>query len=241
VAGATLPEASKAETPEAEEAMTTYWVVALYLAGSVEKPITMDNLRPTAAGAPQVSFLMPGCRLETTEGADWHRVFVNCGNGPHLLSEPSSLMWHVRIRTPEQALELVRLFTAPPDACQMIPFPRWVEINAHAAVEPNAERDSWLALDRSTFERVCPRSLSHEIAGRDPLKRFIVTRCLIGVTEDDGNLYSVEEHVMENGETEIVRKTVVLANARSRIGSCSPAAGTGPPSLRGSSAAPLSK
>jgi hypothetical protein len=127
-------------------------------------------------------------------------------------------MWHVRIRTPEQALELVRLFTSL-KACQMIPGPQWVEVN------PSDGGDHWLAPDRATFDAVCPRASASEIVGPAvPMKRFRVTRCLVGVGQDDGNLYSVDEYVMENGETETERKKMVLPNARARIGSCDPAA-----------------
>lgn len=194
--------------------MAAQWLLSLLLAGISEIPAATSDPHPSPAGSPEVSFLLPGCRLETTAGADWHRLWLNCGKGPHLLSEPSSLTWHVRIRTPEQALELVRLFTAPPRACQMIPGPRLVEVGA-------SDRDRWLAIDQTTYDRVCPKVSAREVDSVTT-KRFVVNRCVLG--EDDGNLYSVEERVRENGETEIVTKTLVMSNLRSRIGSCDPAA-----------------
>jgi len=179
--------------------------------------ILADEYRPVRDGAPSVSFLTPGCHLEmSVEGAHWQRLWVNCGSGPHLLSEPSSLTWHVRIRTPEQALELVRLFTSS-KACHMVPIPRWVEVTAS-----DDDRDHWLALERRTYDVVCPQSTAKEMVRSDPAKRFDVTRCL--VSEDDGNLYSVTERVSENGATETVRKVIVLHDADMRIGTCDPAA-----------------
>jgi len=194
--------------------MAAHWLLALLLVGSGEIPTVTSDPHPSPAGAPEVSFLLPGCRLEVTAGADWHRLWLNCGTGPHLLSEPSSLTWHVRIRTPEQALELVRLFTAPPRACQMIPGPRLVEVST-------SDRDRWLALDQATYDRVCPKVPAREV-NSVTTKRFAVTRCLLG--EDDGNLYSVEERVRENGETDTVNKTLLMSNLRPRIGGCDPAA-----------------
>jgi hypothetical protein len=199
--------------------MATHWMLAVALLGGGTPRVTSDP-RPTPVGAPHVSFLTSGCRLEITQGGDWHRLWLNCGRGPHLLSEPSSLMWHVRIRTPEQALELLRLFSSP-DACQGIPAPQWVEITS-------SDRDGWLALNQPMHEALCPTTSAHEIDhASSTTKRFLVTRCLL---REDGDLYSVDERVRENGETEVDQKTVVLPNAKARIGSCNPFESSTPPS-----------
>jgi hypothetical protein len=111
--------------------------------------------RPSPTGAPQVSFLQHECRLESTSGAHWHRLWLNCGSGPHLISEPSSFMWHVSIENAQQALELVRLCSSL-KACEQFPAARWLEITP-------APKDDWLTLAERTYRSVCPIADSQEV------------------------------------------------------------------------------
>ena len=196
--------------------MIGYWLLPLVLLGLAEVPLATSDPQPTRVGAPRASFLAKGCHLEVTAGADWNRLWLNCGAGPHLLSEPSSLTWHVRIRTSEEALELVRLFSSRPGACARMPTAPWIEVTP-------ADRAGWLTLDRATYARVCPEPSAEERTEAGvPARRFVVTRCLFA--QHDGHLYRVEQRVKENGETETIRETVVLPDARRLIGSCDPAA-----------------
>ncbi len=169
--------------------------------------------RPSTTGAPSVSFLEEGCRLEVTSGVHWHRLWLNCGSGPFLVTEPSSFMWHVRILRPEQALELVRLFSTV-HACEQMPQPRWLEVS-------RAAKDDWLELADRSFIQTCPAPASQAVLDPGaPLKLFAVKRCMLDV--QDGSLYAVEEHVRENGETTLVDKKQVLRNAIRRVGGCFP-------------------
>jgi hypothetical protein len=122
-------------------------------------------------------------------------------------------MWHVRIEKPEQALELVRLFSSL-ESCDRVPSARWLEVSA-------GPKDDWLWLDERTFRRVCPVPDAREIveAGAE-WRLFAVKRCLLNA--EDGHLYVLEEHVRENGETTVVEKRRVLSNAARRIGACDP-------------------
>jgi hypothetical protein len=174
-------------------------------------PMATSDPRPSPEGVSQPSFLGSGCRLERTAGADWNRLWLNCGKGPHLLTEPSSLTWHVQIRNPEQALELVRLFTSH-DGCERFPQARWIE------VQPG-ERDGWLRLDAKTFVDVCPKASARDVTDAGAhTKRFLVESCLIEPL--GGDLYRVVHSVKENGETSTQTETLVLAKAGRRIGNC---------------------
>ena len=175
--------------------------------------IPTSDPRPTTADAPQVSFLEGPCRLESTSGAHWQRLWLNCGSGPHLISEPSSFMWHVGIEKPEQALELVRLFSSL-ETCERLPTARWLEVSA-------APKGDWLRLDDRTFRKVCSVADAREVVEAGAKwKLFAVKRCLLNV--EDGHLYFLEEHVRENGETTVIEKRRVLSNAARRIGDCDP-------------------
>jgi len=175
--------------------------------------IPTSDPRPSAKGAPSVSFLEPPCRLESTSGAHWQRLWLNCGSGPHLLSEPSSFMWHVVIEKPEQALELVRFFSSL-ESCERLPRARWLEVAP-------SRTDDWLHLSDVTFRKACPVPEAREVteAGAGG-KSFSVKRCLLNV--EDGDLYVVEEHVRGNGDTALAETRRVLNNAAKRIGSCNP-------------------
>jgi hypothetical protein len=187
-------------------------LVALLLSALQGVPAGTGDPRPTPEGAPRVSFLEDHCRLEVTAGADWNRLWLNCGAGPHLLSEPSSLTWHARIRSPEQALELVRLFSSTPQACDRLPRARWIEIR-------RSERTGWLALEKARYDTLCPAPSSAEQTGSGGrIRWFLVTRCLLA--QEDGNLYRVEQQVKENGDTATVRETLVLADAGQVFGTC---------------------
>jgi hypothetical protein len=122
-------------------------------------------------------------------------------------------MWHASIQKPEQALELVRLFSSV-EACERLPRARWLEVRS-------ARSDDWLSLNERTFRQACPVPDAKEVtdAGAER-KLFAVRRCLLNV--EDGHLYSVQEDVRENGETEVAKARRVLRNAASRIGSCNP-------------------
>ena len=190
--------------------------LALSIPGTTRLARAFRLQQPTSQTAPRVSFLTRGCRLETAAGPDWHRLFVNCGSGPYLLSEPSSLIWHAQIETPEQAVELLRLFSSP-TTCQRIPGPHFVEIRSSEA------GDQWLALDHTTYDTVCPRATATEVMkGGSVMKEFVISRCLMGM--DDGHVYRSEERVSENGEVETVGLSVSLRNADARIGRCDPGA-----------------
>lgn len=175
--------------------------------------VPTSDPRPSPAGAPHVSFLEGQCRMESTSGAHWQRLWLNCGSGPHLISEPSSLMWHVAIEKPEQALELVRLFSSL-ESCERLPAARWLEVSP-------APNDDWLRLSERTFRKACPVPDAREVVEAGAAwKLFAVKRCLLNV--EDGHLYAVEEHVRENGETAFIEKRRVLSNAAGRVGSCNP-------------------
>lgn len=181
------------------------------LAGDVVQPVLTSDPIPSPTGAPQVSFLEANCRLELTGGVHWQRLWLNCGCGPHLVSEPSSLSWHVSIRRPEQALELVRMFTSQ-GTCDRFPPPEWLEVGA-------SPKDDWLAVDQESFRQLCPVATAKSLDKTGATtKRFVVTRCLL--RRQDGGLYSVEEQVRENGMTEISSQRLVLPNAERRIGNC---------------------
>jgi hypothetical protein len=102
-------------------------------------------------------------------------------------------MWHARIRKPEQALELVKALHG---SSRCMPDD---SLSALGRSQLVGWGDTWLALDRATYDTVCPAAAAREIEA-GPVKRFAVTRCLIGVTDEDGSLYSVEERVMDDGE-----------------------------------------
>lgn len=175
---------------------------------------------PSAEGAPGVSFLNKACRLEATGGAHWKRLWLNCGAGPHLISEPSSFMWHATIDNRAKALELLGLFSSL-ESCERLPMTQWLQVTPSA-------HDGWLQLSERDFHGVCPVPESHEaVDASAEWKLFIVNRCLLNV--QDGHVYVVEEHVRENGETTLVNKRLVLRDAARRLGSCSP---PGAPVLR---------
>jgi hypothetical protein len=122
-------------------------------------------------------------------------------------------MWHVAIEKPEQAMELVRLFSSL-ESCERLPAARWVEVSPG----PN---DDWLRLSETTFRKVCPLPDAREVVEAGAAwKLFAVKRCLLNV--EDGHLYVVEEHVRENGETALIEKRPALVNAARRVGNCNP-------------------
>ena len=183
----------------------------LVSAASTSVSPTSDPI-PSWAGAPALSSLEKGCQLEITRGAEWHRLWVNCGKGPHLLSEPSSLTWHVRIGGTEQALELVRLFSSG-RALTMVPGPQWMEIERSTG--------ACYGLEPRLFDKVCPVATANEETREEepyPGRRFLVTRCLLRIS--DGNLYRVEERVHENGQTDLIPKGIVLQNVDKQVDMC---------------------
>jgi hypothetical protein len=189
------------------------WLVGTGCSLHRDLPIAMSDVRPSSSGVRQPSYLLPGCRLERTAGEEWNRLWLNCGRGPHLLSEPSSLAWHVEVRTPEQALELVRLFTSY-DGCERLPQAGWIEVVP-------GEKDGWLRLDAETFARVCPQASAIQVT--DGAKKwFSVASCLM--RPQGGDLYRVVHIVHQNGDTYTGTETVVLASASRRVGTCNPGA-----------------
>jgi len=184
------------------------FVVVAVLASSradlAERPAPMES-------GPKLSSLAKGCTLKETVGPDWRRLWVDCGCGAFRVTEPESLALHVNIGTPEQALEFLRLFTAPA-ACDLVPEPAWVEIEA-------SERDGWFALSRDRFARLCepPNALGPSDIPGDLRQAFRVRRCV--VSPRDGALYAAEDFVTSGGlVTEGERKLLLPA---ARLGSCS--------------------
>jgi hypothetical protein len=170
------------------------------------------NIEEGQAGlhsGPALSSLAPGCSLKVTMGPEWRRLWVDCGGGAFRVTEPEALATHVRIRTPEQALEFLRLFTAS-SACDLVPDPPWVEVEA-------SDKDGWFVLGRERFDRLCgPAKASKlELPGA-AAPAFRVERCTVSTR--NGALYHAEDYVTHDGFVTEARRKILLPAAG--LGSC---------------------
>lgn len=140
---------------------------------------------------PKVSFLSDGCRLELRRGNNPRpMLWLACRGCSFVLIGRASLEGQVKIRTPEQALEFVRLFTTP-ETWYLGPE-RMVEVRAGREPNPNA-----FMVPNAEFARCCvpPKvQVSGHTAGGS---WFDVQRTV--VDEKDDSVYAITETVGPDG------------------------------------------
>jgi len=162
-----------------------------------------------------LSSLNSGCSIRT----QWiglvrlvPRVAVlQCGGESFIVRTPASLIGHVKIDTPEKALEFVRFFTSPD---------RYVLFDTGSLVEvvPGDPGSAFNVRPRLFRKYLQPPAVKEEDNPYTPELPFLcghhfeVTRSLAAV---DNHVYLVTESVYESGVYAVTRKKSIVKNAES--------------------------
>ena len=151
------------------------------------------------------SALVPGCtvRFRSTLRVDEIRAWLDCGCGPVLITHPMNLLDRVRIKTPEQALSFVRLFSSRETF-------RYFSESNRVEVLPG-EEDGPFVLDRKKFSRVATPLKVEAHRGMGGRMFFRVTRTTVSL--DDLALEEIVETVDEDGYYKLVSSRVLAEDA----------------------------
>jgi hypothetical protein len=180
-------------------------VLALSTISSAAPKKQLRSFRP----GPTLSALAKGCTITETVGPEWRRLWLDCGCGPVRILGTESLALHVDIKTAEQAMEFLRLFSSRA-ACDLVPEPAWIEIEG-------SDEDGWFALGHARFGELCERPSASALGETEDGPTYRIKRCQ--VSTQDGSLYMVDQSVAANGFVVEGDRRLILRAAG--LGSCS--------------------
>jgi hypothetical protein len=150
-----------------------------------------------------LSSLLPGCTLDKR----WiglvqikpEAMFLTCNGVSMLVTDPNNFVGHVRITTPEQALEFVRFFSNP-DTYELFELKGMVELVPGKVTEDSP----FNVVDERIFAKSLRRA-AVEADKPEPCRPTLELLCGVGfdVTRDvvmpDRKIYRVIERVYESG------------------------------------------
>jgi len=159
----------------------------------------------------KLSSLKPGCRLELEqdENVAHPLVWLTCPTGRfHILGRPN-LEKQVSIRTPSQAMELVRLFSTA-DTWYLSSLDEMVEVTPGDTGEHCA-----FQVPRTEFLRCCvPATAVHSANGTFLVRRTVVMR--------DYKAYAISQDVDADGTVRLHELTPLSIQGRALGGFCDP-------------------
>jgi len=176
-----------------------YWIVPTRLLDSSQQ----DRLQTLE------SALVPGCKItmESTGRVDDIRAWLDCGCGGVLVLQPMNLLRRVRIRSSEQALSFVRLFSSK-ETYRYFAGPNRVEILP-------AQEDGPFILARQKFDSVATPLKVEQDADASGRLTFRITRTTVSLS--NLALEEIVELVHEDGYYTLV-STRVLAEDATKLG-----------------------
>jgi hypothetical protein len=158
--------------------------------------VTSASLSTNALGSAEkhlglvVSSLEPQCTLSLEGGVDFGRVWLTCRGQRYYIAHPSNLAGHVRIVTPAQAMELVRLFSAA-ERVHVFTDIEDVEVTP-------AKEDGWLELQEDKFRQCCvPAQVVEVPAAPGGVRSFRVKRTVFWTATE--HLYELTQVVTIDG------------------------------------------
>ena len=177
---------------------------------------------PTEERLP-LSSLDEACSLQKRWIGIWpsqqYGVMLRCNGADFFMTHPNNLLGHVHIRTPEQALEYVRLLSST-DTYALFSFGGMVEVVPHVSSQQSARFNS---IPAKVFQRwkLTPATASE--IDNHPCKPTLDLVCgkefkvIRTVVFSNQRVYEVVESVGEHGFYSLMSKKLLLKDA-SRIG-----------------------
>ena len=161
-----------------------------------------------------LSSLTPGCRLAVRSserpGPD---VWLVCQNSRFLVLGRQNLEGQVIIKTPQQALEFVRLFTTP-DTWYLSRMDQMVEVTAGR--RPEKER---FVVSEERFAACCVLPTVDTVRSLADGGEFTVRRTVV---ERDYRVFAIKEIVRERGSVTVSEKTLLNVDGRTLGGFLDP-------------------
>jgi hypothetical protein len=157
---------------------------------------------------PLLESLRSGCRLEQPKKGNPDRLlWLSCANCRFILLGRTSLQGQVKIRTPEQALEFVRLFTTA-STWYLGRLERMVEVTQGAKADPPS-----FVVPQAQFAKCCVATTVREAEESSPQYRWFVVQRTI-VEEGSYNVYAITEIVGEDGRITTTERKLLGSGGR---------------------------
>lgn len=155
---------------------------------------------------PPLSSLPNGCRLKLSDSEGGHPIlWLHCTACRFALLGLASLEGQVVVRTPEQALEFLRLFSSP-NTWYLSSLEQMVEVTVGA----KADRPRFL-VPVQQFAKCCVPATATVKVSPPGVRQFTVRRTIV---ERDFHVYAIEQIVEENGRVQLTEKTLLNQDGR---------------------------
>jgi hypothetical protein len=155
-----------------------------------------------------LSSLKPKCALRIEGGVDFGRTWLDCGFGRYFVAHPSNLAGHVTITTPAQALELVRLFSAPER--------RHIFTDIEDVEVTPAKEDGWYELQEEQFrQHGVPASVVEVQGEQGSTRSFRIKRTVFWTATK--SLYELTQVVTPDGFVQVTDRRLLDSDPR-RLG-----------------------
>jgi hypothetical protein len=149
---------------------------------------------------PKLTSLRGDCKLELRSGRKPRpMLWLACKSCSFVLLGRASLEGHVRIQTPEQALEFVRLFSTP-NTWYLSRLERMVEVTAGK----RPDRFRFVVSERQFSECCIPPAATLAASSSSGVKWFEVRRTVV---EEDYQVFAITEVVDSDGNYTITDKS----------------------------------